>query len=269
MFFIVLANTVFMRAIWSGAIGFGLVNIPIKIYSAIQSSNLDLDMLDKKNHANIKYQRINESTGKVVPWDQIVKGYKVKDEYVVLEEEDFERASPEKSKVIDINEFVKEEEINAMFFDTPYYTEPAKNGEKPYQLLHKALTQTGKVALGSFVMRTKENFCMLKAGDDGVLLLVKLRFPEEIRTTEDISIPNKGTVKPAELKMAVALINQLSPKKFSIAKYKDTYNAALLKVINDKAKGKKVTQPKFKLVKKSSTDIMDQLKESLKSKKAG
>lgn len=257
-----------MRSIWSGAIGFGLVNIPIKIYSAIQSSNLDLDMLDKKNHANIKFQRVNESTGKVVPWDQIVKGYKIKDEYVVLEDEDFERASPEKSKVIDINEFVNQEEIDAMFFDTPYYTEPAKNGEKAYQLLHKALSQTGKVALGSFVMRTKENFCMLKAADNGMLTLVKLRFPEEIRSTEDINIP-KGTVKAAELKMAVALINQLSPKKLDIDKYKDTYSEALLKVIKDKSKGKKVTQPKFKLVKKSTTDIMDQLKESLKSKKAG
>ncbi|RYE23954.1 MAG: Ku protein [Sphingobacteriales bacterium] len=258
-----------MRSIWTGAIGFGLVNIPIKLYSAIQSSNLDLDMLDKKNHANIKYQRINESTGKVVPWDQIVKGYKIKDEYVVLEDEDYERASPEKSKVININEFVKEEVIDSMYFDTPYYTEPGKNGEKAYQLLHKALAQTGKVALGTFVMRTKENFCMLKAAEGGILTIVKLRFPEEIRATEDLAVPVKDTVKAAELKMAITLINQLTPKKFNIDKYKDTYSAALLKVINDKAKGKKVTQPKFKLVKKGNADIMDQLKESLKTKKAG
>src|SRR5690606_6555822 len=137
---------------------FGLVNIPIRIYSAIQSSTLDLDMLDKKNHAHIKYQRVNDSTGKEVAWENIVKGYKLGDDYVVLEDEDFENASPQKSKIIEINEFVQEEEIDSMYFDTPYYLEANKGGEKPYMLLHKALEDTGKVALGTFVMRTKENF---------------------------------------------------------------------------------------------------------------
>lgn len=257
-----------MRSIWTGAIGFGLVNIPIRIYTAIESSTLDLDMLDKKNHANIKFQRVNESTGRVVQWQNIVKGYKVGDEYVVLEEEDFEKASPEKTKVIDINEFVKEEEIDTMYFDTPYYLEPAKNGEKPYALLHKALTQTKKVALGSFVMRNRENFCMLKAIEGHMILLIKLRFPEEIRSIEDVKLPRSATVKPTELKMAVALINQLSPKRLNIAKYKDTYSAELLKLIKAKSKGKTVRQPKFKIVRSDTKDIMDQLKESLKRKKA-
>lgn len=262
------SKSIRMRAIWSGAIGFGLVNIPIRIYSAIESSNLDLDMLDKKNHANIKFQRVNESTGKVVAWENIVKGYKYGDDYVVLEDEDFEKASPEKSKVIDINEFVKQEEIDGMFYDTPYYLEPAKNGEKPYALLHKALEETGKVALGSFVMRTKENFCMLKAAPGGLITLFKLRFPEEIRDTEDVKLPSRTAVKPAELKMAIALIDQLSPKKFDINKYKDTYTESLLKLIQAKAKGKKVAPPKFKMVRNNAKDIMEQLKESLKSKKA-
>jgi len=257
-----------MRAIWTGAIGFGLVNIPIGIYSAVESSTLDLDMLDKKNHANIKFQRINESTGKVVEWENIVKGYKYDDQYVILTDEDFEKASPEKSKLIEINEFVKETEIDSMYFDTPYYLQPGKNGEKAYALLHKALATTGKVALGSFVMRTKENFCMLKAAEGDMLLLFKLRFPEEIRDRGEIKVPVKTTVKPAELKMAVALISQLTPKKFSIDRYKDTYSAALMKLITSKAKGKRVSQPKFKLVRNNTTDLMAQLKESLKNKKA-
>jgi DNA end-binding protein Ku len=257
-----------MRAIWSGAIGFGLVNIPIKIYSAVESSNLELHMLDKKNHAGIKYQRINESTGKVVEWENIVKGYQYEGDFVELTDEDFDSASPEKSKVIDINEFVSEEEIDAMYIDTPYYLEPQKNGEKPYMLLHKALSETKKIALGSFVMRTKENFCMLKAMDNNVIVLVKLRFPEEIRATDDINIPSKMTVTAAELKMAKALIAQLSPKKFSIAKYKDTYSESLLKLIKQKAKGQKVKQPKFKIASTTKSDLMAQLKESLKNKKA-
>lgn len=257
-----------MRALWTGAIGFGLVNIPIRIYTAIQSSTLDLDMLDKKNHAHIKYQRINDATGKEVAWENIVKGYKYGDDYVVLEDEDFQKASPDKSKMIDINEFVKEEEIDSMYFDTPYYLEANKGGEKAYMLLHKSLEETGKVALGTFVMRTKENFCMIKAAPGKVLTLVKLRFPEEIKDTQDIKVPARTTIKPDELKMAVALINQLSPKKFNIAKYKDTYSAALMKIIKTKAKGKTVSTPKIKVSRSKPKDIMEQLRESLKPKKA-
>jgi len=256
-----------MRAIWTGAIGFGLVNIPIKIYSAIENSDLELHLLDKKNHAGIKYQRINESTGKEVAWENIVKGYNYEGNFVELTEEDFDAASPEKSKIIDINEFVSETAIDAMYIDTPYYIEPQKNGEKPYALLQKALTETKKVALGSFVMRTKENFCMLKPIDNS-LVLIKLRFPQEIRDTKDLKLPAKTTIKADELKMAKALIEQLSPKKFTIEKYKDTYSAALMKIIEKKAKGQTVKQPKFKLAKAPKSDLMEQLKMSLKNKKA-
>lgn len=128
-----------MRAIWTGAIGFGLVNIPVKIYSATQSSSLDLDMLDRKDKSNIKYKRVNEKTGKEVAWENIVKGYMLKDKYVVLEDADFEDASPEKNKMINLRSFVKLEEIDSIYFDTPYYLEPQKGGEKAYQLLLKGL----------------------------------------------------------------------------------------------------------------------------------
>src|SRR5262245_8283279 len=136
-----------MRAIWSGAIGFGLVNIPIKIFSAVESSTLDLDMLDKKDHSNIKFQRINEKTGKEVAWENIVRGYNLDGKYVVVDEKDFEKVRPEKNKLISINEFVDEAEIDTMYYDTPYYLAPDKQGMKAYNLLREALEQTGKVGL--------------------------------------------------------------------------------------------------------------------------
>lgn len=252
-----------MRAIWSGAIGFGLVNIPVRIFSAVQSSSLDLTMLDKHDNAKIRYQRINEDTGEEVAWGDIVKGYHINDKYVVLNEDDFAAAAPEKSKSIDIQEFTDESEIDTTFYYTPYYLEPARGGERAYALLREALKDSKMVAIGSFVMRTKENLCVLKPQGD-MLLLIRLRFAEEIRDYEDLNIPgSKTAVKPAELKMAKALIAQLTPKKFDIAKYKDTYDAELLKLIKLRSKGKNLPEPKLKIAKSKTKDIMEQLKESL------
>lgn len=251
-----------MRAIWTGAIGFGLVNIPVKIFSATQESRLDLDMLDKRGHAPIKYARINSNTGKEVEWADIVKGYRVDDKYVVLTDADFEKASPEKSRIIGIEEFADVGLIDAMYYETPYYLEPAKGGEKAYVLLREALKQSGKVAIGRFVMRNREALCVLRGVDD-MLLLQKLRFPEEIRSYDELDIPGNIAVKPAELKMAQALITQLTPKKPSLEKYKDTYDAALMKIIQAKAKGKKVAAPQIKIVHSKSKDLMEQLKASL------
>lgn len=252
-----------MRAIWSGAIGFGLVNIPVRIFSAVQSSTLDLDMLDKHDNGKIRYQRINEDTGEEVAWGDIVKGYKIDDKYVILNEDDFAAAAPEKSKSIDIQEFADESEIDTTFYEMPYYLEPAKGGERAYALLREALKDSKMVAIGSFVMRTKENLCLLKP-QGNMLLLLRLRFSEEIRDFSELNIPNSNTaVKPAELKMAKALIAQLTPKKFDIAKYKDTYDAELLKLIKLRAKGKNMPEPKIKVAKSKTKDIMEQLKESL------
>jgi DNA end-binding protein Ku len=251
-----------MRAIWSGSIGFGLVNIPVKLFSATQDSTLDLDMLDKHDHANIRYARINQDTGKEVAWGDIVKGYKYNDEYVVLSEEDFEKVRPEKNKTIGIDQFVEQEKIDVTYYDTPYYLEPTKGGERAYVLLREALKKTGKVAIGSYVLRTKENLCLLKAEGDAILLL-KIRFPEEIRSYDDLNIPKTATIKDAELKMATSLINQLTPKAFHMDKYKDTYDDELMKIIEMKAKGKRIPKPKFKIVKNTSKDLMEQLKASL------
>lgn len=253
-----------MRAIWTGAIGFGLVNIPVKLFSAVQSNELDLDMLDKKDKANVKYQRINANTGKEVPWDNIVKGYKVDDQYVVLEDQDFEKASPEQSKIIEISEFVDEKEIDSIYYETPYYLQPEKSGVKAYALLREALEKTGMVGLGSYVLRNRESLVIIKPINE-VLVLNKIRFHDEIKETDELDIPYVK-VKAAEMKMAVSLIEQLTTD-FDISKYKDTYTEKLLSLIQAKSKGKKTTASTMKVVHSRSSDLMAQLKESLENSK--
>lgn len=253
-----------MRSIWTGAIGFGLVNIPIKIYSAIHESTLDLDMLDKKDHANIKFKRVNEHTGKEVPWDDIVKGYKLDDQYVVLTDEDFEKASPEKSRIIDITEFIDQTEVDGIYYEMPYYLEPEKSGVKAYLLLRDALEKTGKAGFGSFVLRNRESLCLIKPMDK-VLVLNRIRFAQEIRPTSELNIPS-GSSKPTEMKMAIELIKQLTGP-FEIEKYEDTYSDELLKLIKAKAKGKKPAQPTLRVVHSRGKDLMSQLKASLQEKK--
>src|SRR5918993_281460 len=234
-----------MRSIWSGAIGFGLVNIPVKLFSAIQQSDLDLDMLDKKDHSNIRFQRVNEKTGKEVPWENIVRGYKLDGQYVVLSDEDFKKASPEKTKIIEIAEFVDEDKVDSIYFENPYYLEPQKAGVKAYGLLRDALKKTGKTGLSTFVLRSKESLALLKVSGN-LLILQKIRYEQEIRKPEDLAIPD-STSKPTELKMAISLIEQLSGK-FDISKYKDTYSDELMKLIHAKAKGKKLPTPAMRVV---------------------
>src|SRR5665647_900659 len=246
-----------MKPIWTGAISFGLVNIPVKIYSATEASNLDLDLLDKKDHANIKYMRVNENTGKEVPWENIVKGYKYHNDYVVLDDKDFELAAAKKTKTIEIADFVMEHEISSLYYETPYYLEPDKSGTRPYELLRQALLKTKKVGVASFVMRSKESLAILRPDKD-VIVLNRLRFEEEIRDTGDLALPKNTEVKPAELKMAITLIDQLTGK-FNISKYKDTYNGELLKLIKAKASGKKIKVPQMKVVHNKTKDLMEQL----------
>src|SRR6187455_3309011 len=155
-----------MRPIWTGAIGFGLVNIPVKMYSATQESSLDLDMLDKSDLSNIRFKRVNEKTGKEVSWGNIVKGYKLKDKYVVLTDKDFEAASAKKSKVIEIQDFLDEADIDTIYYETPYYLEPEKNGSRAYALLRDALVKTGKIGIGSYVLRNRETLAILKPYED-------------------------------------------------------------------------------------------------------
>ena len=254
-----------MRSIWTGAIGFGLVNIPIKLYSAVKDSELDLDMLDKKDHANIRFKRVNENTGKEVTWENIVKGYNLDGKYVVLDDEDFKKAAPEKTRIIEIKEFIDETEVDSMFYEVPYYIEPDKSGGKAYILLRDALQKTGKVGFGSFVMRNKEELTVIKPHEN-ILVLNRIRWAQEIRSTEEIKIP-AGESKPAEMKMAIELIKQLSGP-FDIEKYKDTYSDELLKLIKAKAKGGKQVKSPLRVVHTTkSSDLLSQLQASLKGKK--
>ncbi len=250
-----------MRALWSGALGFGLVNIPIQIYSATQDSDLDLEMVDKKDHSHIRFQRVNEKTGKEVPWENIAKAYEFEGETIVLDQKDFEAASAEKTDLIEIIEFVKEEEVNSMFYEMPYYLAPQKSGVKAYFLLQKALEQSKRSGLCTFILRNKEHLGLIKSVGK-VLVLNKIRFEEEIRQVSDLGLPAAVEVKPNELKMAVSLIEQLSAS-FDVTKYKDTYSIALMKVIKAKAKGQKTEIPKIRVSTGKTKDLMQQLQESL------
>jgi len=252
------------HAIWTGTIAFGLVNISVKVFSAISDSSLDFDMLDEKDKHRIRYKRVNEHTNKEVKWDQIVKGYKLNDHYVILTQEDFESAAAEKSKQINIASFVKEDEIDTIFYETFYYMEPGKADQKPYALLRDAMKKTGMVGLGSFVMRNKEVLCVIKVFKNA-LVLCKLHFQEEIRPLEDYSIPAASyKVSPAEIRMASSLIEQMKGG-FDISDFKDEYTGNLMKLIKQKAKGKKYEAPKQaeRKLPGDVTTLLDQLKASL------
>ncbi len=254
-----------MRPIWTGAIGFGLVNIPVKLYSGTENSNIDLDMLDKKDNSHIRFLRVNENTGKEVAYENIVKGYNTGSKYVILDDKDFEKANAVKTKLIEITDFVIQEEIDSMYYETPYYLVPEKSGVRPYALLREALIKTKRAGVASFVMRNKENLAILRVSGDAIILN-RIRFYEELRKTDELELPSKDIVKPAELKMAVALVNQLSGK-FDISKYKDTYSESLMKLINAKAKGKKTKEPVMKVVHSKTEDLMEQLKASIETKR--
>lgn len=259
-----------MRPIWKGAISFGLINIPVNLVSAVKSSSLDLDMLDGNDHANIKFKRVNEQTGKEVPYEEIVRGYRMNGDYVILEEGDFETAAAKKSKMIEIHNFSDEKEISSIYYELPYYLEPDKSASKAYALLRDALHKEGKVAVATFVMRHRETLAVLKPLGK-VIVLNRIRFAEEIKEFSSLNLPDLSEKKSKEMAMAIQLI-KLQTEKFNITKYKDNYNQTLLGIIEDKYKGKKIKKPaKMRVVKTSSEDLMSMLKASLDEprKKAG
>ena len=252
-----------MRPIWTGSIGFGLVNIPVKLYSATEESNLPFFTLDKNNHARIRYKKVNEVTGKEVAAEDIVKGYKIGKDVVIVEEEDFEKATPEKLDHLEIVQFISEKEIDAVYFEKPYYLEPDKTGAKAYALLRDALKKEGKAAIGPLVYHKREWVCLIKPLDN-LLVMHRLRFAEEIRNAEGIVIPQQQ-IKPEELKMAASLINQLT-KPFKPEQFKDEFSEKLLKLIELKAKGKVADYKPLKVVHTNTTeDLMQKLKASLKT----
>ncbi len=253
-----------MRSIWNGSISFGLVSIPIKMYSASEEGRLDLDMLDVNDNARIRYKRVNENTGKEVEWKDIVKGYKKDDTYIILEDEDFASANMKKSKTIDIEEFVEQNEVSDLLFKKPYFLEPQKEGGKSYNLLRDALQKTKKLGVATFVMRQKENLSLIGVYKEALVLHV-IRFADEVRDPSDLKLPSTKVSKK-EVDMALTLIENYS-EPFKLDKYKDVYNKQLMKIINNKAAGKKYKVEKVDTTPTQADDLMAKLKASLEKKK--
>lgn len=253
------------RSIWSGAISFGLVNIPVKLQSAVQDDNIDFDMLSKDDMAPIRYARIDSKTGEEIAYKDIVKGYQyAKGKYVVVTDEDFEKARPDIAKNIDLIQFVKEDEIDPVYYEKPYYIVPAKGAEKSYKLLLKALDETRTVGLAEFMLRNRAHICILK-NHNGVLLLNQLRYHEEVKEIPEVKTASER-ITPKEIQLATKLINQLT-ETFDPAAFKDTYIAELKKVIKAKAAGKNIRIAEPRKLPENVRDLMEVLKQSLDRKK--
>lgn len=254
-----------MRAIWSGAISFGLINIPVKLYSAVESKErINFDMLEKNNLCPINYVRVCRATGKEVPWENIVKGYEYeKGDYVILTDEDFKKADVKKTQTIDVLDFASENEIDLKLLEKPYYLEPTKESAKPYSILREALKKSKKVGIAKMVLRNREHLGFLKP-EKNIIVFNQMRFQSEIRKPE-VKIP-EAEVAQKELEMAIKLIDELS-RPFEAGKYSDTYTQELKRIINEKVKGK-VPKPKGEVpIPTEVPDILSKLKESLEMAK--
>ena len=229
------------RAIWSGTISFGLVSVPVRMYSAIDEQDLHFHLIHEKDGSRIGYQKICKQEGKPVPDDEIVKAFELrKDELVVLGDEDFAAAKTEGVKSIEISDFVPYDEIDPIYFERTYFLGPQTGGEKVYALLREAMERTELAAIGKYVMRDKQHLGCLRVRE-GVITLEKMFFHDEIRPLDDVA-PKGQKVAKAELEMATALIEQFTGT-FDPTKYDDTYRKALCAVIKAKEKGKTITPP--------------------------
>ena len=257
------------RGLWKGAISFGLVSVPVELHSAKKrAAELDMTMLDKRNLAPVGYKRVNKSTGKEVPWNEVVKGYEYKDDkYVVMSAEDFRRANPEAAKTVDILAFVELAEIEPQYFDTPYYLKPEKRGEKAYALLRETLEKAGKAGIASVVIRTKQYLAALVAQDE-LLVLNTLRYADELKAPSEMEIP-KARVTAKELDMAMRLVEDLAAE-WHPGKYKDTYRNDLMKRIKEKIKAgetEEITEAEKAPRKRAEViDLMTALKKSVEHK---
>lgn len=250
------------RSIWSGAISFGLINIPIQIFSAKEAESLSFRMLDKRDNSPIGYKQVNKSTGKEVDRKYIVKGYEYEpNQFVILDEEDFEAANPKQTKTVDIEDFVDFDDLDPLLFEKPYYLVPAKNGEKGYVLLRKVLQKTKKAAVARFVLRKKQHLVAIMARGD-YLILEMLRYAQEVREVDQAKFLEEvdfGKVKISEkeIHMAENLVDGMTTE-WDPEKYHDTYSDDLLKRINAKVKTGDVEEaPEIDDIKPTNTNIVD------------
>lgn len=229
------------HAIWSGAINFGLVSIPVRLVSAVRTNDLSFHMLHAKDKGRIHNERVCDVCHKRIEWKDLVKGYEFDDgRYVVMDDKDFEAAAPELTKSIDIEKFVDLDEVDTRFFDTPYYLEPEKKGNHAYAVLREALLKSRKVGIARVVLRTREHLAALKPVGEA-LTLELMHFYDELVPPEDVDVPAKGAkISSGEMKAALMLVNAMKGK-FEPKGFKDTYRTTMLQTIANKAKGKKIT----------------------------
>lgn len=252
------------RAIWKGALAFGLVNVPIELHTAVRDARPRFRMLHAKDESPVQFQRVCPRDGKPVAWEDLVKGYEyAKGQFVILSKDDFRTAALEKSKTVEILEFVDAEAIDDRFFEQPYYLTPSKGAERAYAVLREALRKSGKVGIARFILRETQHLAALEA-TEGALVLTMMRFAEELVDTDQFSLPASSLVKDKELQMAVSLVDSLSGE-WKPEQYKDEYAANLMRIIRGKLKGKKPTLKEEPVPAKEANviDLMTRLRESL------
>ncbi len=257
-----------MRALWSGTLSFGLINIPVRLYNGVEAEyGIELKMLHNRDLSPIRYSRICRKDGQEIPFEDIVKGYEYQEgEYVVLTEEELEQANVAKSNTIDIKHFTQEAEIDIRCFEKPYYLEPAKGANKPYSLLREALGRSGSVAICTFVLRSREHLAAVKPLG-AVLVLEQMRFADEIAESAGLRLPFESEVSAKEMEMALKLIEQLT-ERFDPSQFHDTYREDLKELIQSKIEGKRPSGKGTRPVNTPSKDLMEVLRASLEKAEA-
>jgi DNA end-binding protein Ku len=258
-----------MATIWKGAITFGLVNIPVELRPAVRAGGdtVSFRQLHKEDNSPIHYDRVCDADGTVVPWADIVKGYEyAKGKFIVITDEELKAATVQGSKALDIQDFVKAEDIDERYFETPYYCVPQKGAERAYALLRDAMRKSGMVGIGKFSLRQKEQLASIRAEGDALVLEI-MRFASELVDPTDLSFPSSEGVRPAELKMAEQLIESLTTP-FEPTKYRDDYHENIMAVIKAKLKGEHIdTEEPAEPTGTDVLDLMAKLQESLKQPK--
>ncbi len=249
---------------WTGALSFGLVNIPVRLYSAAGEGDLKFRFLRKSDLSPIRYVKVARKDGKEVPFEQIVRGYEYrKGDFIVLTDDDFKKANVTRTKTIDITQFAQEGEIDLIYAERPYYLEPDKGAAKPYALLREALRRSKRVGVAEFVLRNKEHLGVIKPLGN-VIVLEQLRYNDEIRKPVGLDVPGARTADKKEVEMALALIDQLTTH-FDPADFKDDYRKELTQVIAKKAKGKPIRAKGKEPAPTAVGDLMTTLRQSLES----
>jgi DNA end-binding protein Ku len=255
-----------MRPMWKGAIAFGLVNIPVELYSATRDHRPRFRLLHAKDESPVHYERVCQADGKPVAWEDLVKGYEYeKGQFVVLTKDDFKTAAIEKTKTIDIIDFVDPKEIDERYFETPYYLQAGKGADRAYALIREAIRESGKIGIAKIILRDAQHLAAVEAIGDA-LVLTMMRFADELADLGDFTFPRAGEIRPAELRMARQLVESLSAT-WEPGKYTDEYRDNLMRVIKGKLKGKTPRLKERELPKQAEVvDLMARLRASLEGR---